>query len=138
MATVMHVMKDPWVAAGSDPSRRLVRGAGPGSSRPALRVYRRRRAVALVAVVAIALMAATVAWKALVGPGGGTLTTSGSPGAARALTASAQLYVVQPGDTLWSIVVARDHGADPRPEVDRLAMELGGRPLQAGDRIQLP
>lgn len=138
MTTAVHVMKDPWVAACSGSSRRLVWGAGPGTGGPAVRVYRRRRAVALLAVVAIALMAATAARMALAGAGGGALTTSGSPGAAPALVAPAQLYVVQPGDTLWSIVVARDHGRDPRPEVDRLAMELGGRPLQAGDRIQLP
>jgi hypothetical protein len=74
---------------------------------------------------------------ALAGPGGETLTTSGPPGAA-VTGAAERVYVVQPGDTLWSIVVATGRGGDPRPEVDTLALELHGQPLLPGQRLELP
>jgi hypothetical protein len=45
---------------------------------------------------------------------------------------------VRPGDTLWSIVVAHSRGGDPRPEVARLALRLGGRPLVPGQEVQIP
>jgi Tfp pilus assembly protein FimV len=109
-------------------------------------VYRRRRAVALLALVAVLLVTATTLRLALAGPGGGALTTSGSSGAAAAVAgpagpaapAGGHVYLVQPGDTLWSIVQTLGHGGDPRPTVDRLALQLDGRPLQPGQRLQLP
>jgi LysM repeat protein len=48
------------------------------------------------------------------------------------------VYVVQPGDTLWSIARAAQVGEDLRPVVDRLAAEVGHRPLQPGQRLVLP
>ena len=49
------------------------------------------------------------------------------------------VYVVQPGDTLWSIARRADPGADPRPLVDRLVEvnDLRGA-LHAGDQLRLP
>lgn len=47
-------------------------------------------------------------------------------------------YVVQRGDSLWSIARMVDAKADPRPLVDRLARAHGGALLRAGDRIALP
>ena len=49
------------------------------------------------------------------------------------------VYVVQPGDTLWSIARRADPGADPRPLVDRLVEvnDLRGT-LHAGDQLRLP
>ena len=49
------------------------------------------------------------------------------------------VYVVRPGDTLWTIARRADPGADPRPLVDRLVEvnDLRGT-LHAGDQLQLP
>jgi nucleoid-associated protein YgaU len=42
-------------------------------------------------------------------------------------------YVVQPGDTLWSIAQRLSPGEDPRPVVDALAEANG---VRAGDLVQ--
>lgn len=47
-------------------------------------------------------------------------------------------YIVQPGDTLWSIAARLDPGGDPRPLVERLAFENGGPRLRAGEMIAVP
>jgi LysM domain len=48
-------------------------------------------------------------------------------------------YVVEPGDTLWSIARRVAPGQDPRPVVDGLiaANDLGGG-LQAGQELSIP
>jgi LysM repeat protein len=60
---------------------------------------------------------------------------------ARASTAAGpeRSYVVQPGDTLWSIASER-YGGDPRSGVWKIQQRNGleGRPLVAGRRIVLP
>jgi hypothetical protein len=48
------------------------------------------------------------------------------------------VYVVRPGDTLWTIASKIAPGADPRPVVDDLADRAGGAVLQPGQRIELP
>jgi hypothetical protein len=132
-------MTDPWVVS---PPVRPVRSGWPERpdrphrpSRPDAGVYRRRRAVALLALVAVALGATLAFRQALAGPGGGALTITGSSGAASAPPMVGQVYVVQPGDSLWSIVRGTGHGGDPRPQVDRLAAQLHGRPLLPGERL---
>jgi LysM repeat protein len=67
---------------------------------------------------------------------GGPLTTIGSAGGAQ--PAVAHLYVVKPGDTLWSIALASGAKGDIRPLVDRLSAEVQGRPLQPGQQILVP
>jgi len=47
-------------------------------------------------------------------------------------------YVVQPGDTLWTIARSLQPEGDIRPLVDDLAATRHGRPLQPGERIELP
>lgn len=47
-------------------------------------------------------------------------------------------YVVQPGDTLWSIASRVEPGRDPRALVDHLEQEIGGDALQPGERLLLP
>ena len=53
--------------------------------------------------------------------------------------ASRVTYVVQPGDTLWSIARRVAPGQDPRPVVDRLieANDVRGG-LQAGQELSIP
>ena len=48
------------------------------------------------------------------------------------------VYVVQPGDTLWSIASRVEPGADPRPLVAQLQAQLRGQVLLPGDRLLLP
>jgi hypothetical protein len=73
---------------------------------------------------------------ALGGAGGGPLATTGSPSGPH--LASSRVWVVGPGDTLWNIARAIGSRGDIRPVVDRLSAEVGGHPLQVGERIPLP
>ena len=115
--------------------------SGPGrltpARRPAVspRVARRRRQVA--AVVALLLVASAVwALGGLLGwLGSGPLAAPGPD--PTAVPAAAVVHVVQPGETVWSIARAAQPRGEIRPFVDRLERELGGRPLQVGDRLLL-
>ena len=50
-----------------------------------------------------------------------------------------QVVVVEPGDTLWSIAKEHYPNRDPRPVVDRMTAQLGGRSaIWPGERITLP
>lgn len=89
----------------------------------------------LVVGAALLITAGSVVLQA-VRTGGGPLTTGGAtPGIN---LASDQVWVVQPGDTVWSIAQAADPGADVRPLVDRITAELKGQPLYPGERILIP
>jgi nucleoid-associated protein YgaU len=136
-----HVARPvPSVEAATRPST--------GSVQPATAAtYRRRRLVAGALVLGV-LLAGSWALGVL---GGGSLTASEarSPSSATAAVSigavepvSRRTYVVQPGDTLWSIARAltgtTDPGADVRPTVDALAAERHGRPLEVGETIVLP
>jgi LysM repeat protein len=72
-------------------------------------------------------------------PLGGAGGHSHAPGSAPAgaLRASG-VYVVQPGDTLWSIAQRVDPSGDPRPLVDRLAAQVGTDDVVPGERVTLP
>ena len=48
-----------------------------------------------------------------------------------------EIYVVQSGDTLWSIAMTFDTDGDPRDTVDRLAELNGGSNLYIGQRLVL-
>ncbi len=92
--------------------------------------YWRRRAVAAVLGVALVLVAAQA---------GGAL--GGSPLAvperrpAVSEAAGTIRYVVEPGDSLWSIAETLAPGEDPRPVVDALAEARRGAPLIPGETI---
>lgn len=142
MAAVAYPMSDPWVAS---------RTGRPGSAgrwgRPDAGMYRRRRAVVLLALVVVALVAAIAVRPALAGSGGGALTATRSSGAgtdaaaqaaAPASQAGVHVYIVQPGDSIWSIVQGSGHRGDLRPLVDRIALQLDGRPLQPGQHLLIP
>jgi len=100
-------------------------------------VYRRRRLVVAAGLATVAVVAVLVLRAALAGLGGGSLTTAGSSGAPLQ-PAVAHVHVVQQGETLWSIALSTAAGGDPRPIVDRLQTQLGGRPLQTGERLLVP
>ena len=48
-----------------------------------------------------------------------------------------EIYIVAPGDTLWSIASAIDADGDPRDTVDRLAGLNGGSSIYIGQRLIL-
>jgi len=71
------------------------------------------------------------------GPGGRPLATPGSVPAGGPV-AHHRIYVVQAGDTLWSIATQLDPRGDPRVVVDELAAEVGGDRIVPGQRLLLP
>tara|TARA_B100000945_G_scaffold286564_1_gene257536 strand:- start:1501 stop:1968 length:468 start_codon:yes stop_codon:yes gene_type:complete len=51
--------------------------------------------------------------------------------------ASREIYIVAPGDTLWSIASTIDNDGDPRDTIDRLADLNGGSSIYIGQRLIL-
>lgn len=96
------------------------------------RTRRRRLFLSLGVGVAVVLLALPVT--AL---GGRPATPPASPSTAVVVPGST-VYVVQPGDTLWSIATAFDHGGDPRPLAEAIAKETGSAVVVPGERIRLP
>jgi Tfp pilus assembly protein FimV len=102
-------------------------------------LYRRRRLVVLVvAVAALAAVAALVSvairTASEVGPSDpepvGITDEAGAP-------SPGDVYVVKPGDTLWSIAVQIAPDSDPRAVVAELREANGGAVLQVGERLDL-
>ncbi|HUZ44314.1 MAG TPA: LysM peptidoglycan-binding domain-containing protein [Acidimicrobiales bacterium] len=105
--------------------------------RPSPAVYRRRRLVAALCLsLVLGLAYVSLAHLGAVFPGSGPLTASGGPGSAVAV--ADQLYVVRPGDTVWSIADRFQSTGDERPLVARIMSELHGGQLQAGQAIRIP
>lgn len=69
--------------------------------------------------------------------GTGPRTVEVQPVQAPAVPVAGQQYVVQPGDTLWSIAEAIAPDSDPRPVVDALREANGGPVLEVGTRLTL-
>ena len=127
------------------PALRLVRNV----ARPSDAVYRRRR---LGAVVLLAGFALAVAVAAFTVAGAGTAPVSVGTGAApdglvadpaaygvtHASPPAGSFYVVQPGDTLWSIARRLQPEGDVRPLVDQLVDLNGGADLAVGQRLPIP
>jgi nucleoid-associated protein YgaU len=83
--------------------------------------------------VAIGLLVALAApWS---GRADGGLAT---PGPAQATLSAHAVYIVQPGDTLWSIAERLDPAGDPRPTMTALSEQAGGDTLRPGERLILP
>ncbi len=98
--------------------------------RPTTQVYVRRRLLVGLVVVAVVLGV----W---FGAGNVLANRSGAP-ASSAAVRPAIAYVVQPGDTLWSIA-ERHHGAIDQAEyVDLLVRRNGGATIQVGQSVTLP
>ncbi len=67
-----------------------------------------------------------------------TGTSIGGAGAVELQSVSAVMYVVQPGDTLWSIVHSIDPSGDERPLVDKLVSQLHGTVIYPGEQVEVP
>lgn len=123
-------------SAGPSPWSRLEPGERPLRPVPAPRrrqavVYRRRRLVALVALVAVAFLAGAVLTLVVASPAGGSLT-------AEAIEAERVTHVVEPGDTLWGVARQVAPDQDPRTVVDALAGARGTTTLVPGEVVVWP
>jgi nucleoid-associated protein YgaU len=120
---------EPRRLAGAEPIDRRRRPPSPAARR---RATIRRRLTAIAFVVGLVLVI-----RPLVLPGGDPLVV---PGRATPVAAAAgtRTYIVQPGDTLWSIARHLHPDQDPRPLVDQLSTQVPGGSLQAGQRVVLP
>lgn len=96
--------------------------------RASVAVRRRRTLLAIMALLLVALAL----------PLGGTGGHSHPAGSALAENGRPASYVVQPGDTLWSIAQRVAPGGDPRPLVAELASKIGSDRVVPGERITLP
>jgi nucleoid-associated protein YgaU len=110
----------------------VVPAGSPHRSASTAGVYRRRRIGAAVVVTSLVIALVIGVHGLLASFGGGPLTASERPGDAAAV------YVVQPGDTFWSIATRLRPGDDPRPLVAELVAAHGSPTLQAGERLRLP
>jgi hypothetical protein len=127
----------PRPSSQPDAPSRVERRVGPDR---ATRYRRRRLAVLVLATSALAGGVGAVGYiSSLVGPDGAPVPIDARPAAEPAGPAAADggVYVVQPGDTYWSIAEAMAPDEDPRPVVDRLREATGDDVLQAGERLVL-
>jgi LysM domain len=97
---------------------------------------RRRRLVAVVGLV-LAVALAVVGVRALVSVASVPSSPEPAPLGDRPVPVTGHTYVVQPGDTLWSIARTIAPDRDPRPVVDALRKANGGANLEVGDRLTL-
>jgi len=131
MAAVMTTRR-PGFGMWADPTIRPV----PRASAP---TYRRRRAAAAVLALGIVVVAAQ-AGGAL---GDSPLAVSERrpaplPSNDSPTDDGPTTYVVEPGDSLWSITEELAPGRDPRPVVDALSEARDGVPLIPGETIVVP
>jgi hypothetical protein len=85
----------------------------------------------LLAVAGLLLLALAL-------PLGGTGGNSHAAGSALAGNGHPVAYVVQPGDSLWSIAQRVNPSGDPRPLVAKLAAQVGSDTVVPGERVVLP
>ncbi len=124
--------------AARRPQLRLVHGGRSAVGRQRRRVFLVRRALVLLALVVVAAAGA--------GLGAVVLQAFTAPTPAAVAAESTRGYVVQPGDTLWSVAAQVAPGADPVQVVDRI-IELNSTsgaalrsdaPLLSGQRLVVP
>lgn len=125
VATWTEANDAPTVRTGVDVSaRRRVRASR--------RVRRHRVAASIVVVGLLVLLALPVS--AL----GGRPLAAHPTVPVTSLAGNPVSYVVQPGETLWSIASRLDPGGDPRPLVSELEARIGSDTVYPGERIVLP
>ncbi|MGH9188157.1 MAG: LysM peptidoglycan-binding domain-containing protein [Acidimicrobiales bacterium] len=129
MAAITISNRTWWESQPARPERRRPRSDAP-LPRPA---YRVRRTVAAGLATAVLL---TCGWAAGLVPAPDRVSTATPAPIVRPVAARG--YVVQPGDTLWSIARAVAPEGDVRIVVDQLADLNGGAGLRVGQRLLLP
>jgi hypothetical protein len=126
------------IAAATLPTtaRRQYSAVLPGHlahSQPTTQVYIRRRLLVLAVLLAVVVGV----W---VGAGSVRATRGGEPAVPSAgrSAVTAAAYMVQPGDTLWSIAAHHHGSADQADYVDALIQRNGGTVVQVGQVLSLP
>ena len=105
---------------------------------PTVATYRRRRLMVLLAAVTTALLLVVAASRAAATFGDVPASVSGRrPAPAQSPPPAAGIYVVQPGDTLWSIARRLQPEGDLRALVHHLTRVNGGAHLEVGQRLVL-
>ena len=117
----------------------------PPVTRPGARIYRRRRLAVLAVALGIVLLAALLLSRPGTANAGNVRMAAADAPIVRepaAYGASGQpvppraVYVVQPGDTIWSIAHDLEPSGDPRAAVDRLVALNGSASLEPGQRLR--
>jgi hypothetical protein len=112
-----------------------------GEFRSSSHLYARRRLLAVLTMVAIVLVLLVGAGYVVANRGGAPASASTirpATALALAVTAPANVYIVQAGDTLWSIG-QRFHGHTVLADyVDALVSANGGTELQVSQALALP
>lgn len=130
--------------------RVALRPSAPVRVAPTVRTIRRRRLMVLLAALTTAVLLVLAASRAAATfrdvpasvperrpvPALDAAATAGATPAAARRAASG--YVVQPGDTLWSIARHLQPQGDVRPLVDQLVDLNGGTDLAVGQRLPIP
>jgi Tfp pilus assembly protein FimV len=94
----------------------------------------RRRHVLLGVVAIVLLLALAVPW----GTKANSALSHPGPLSPGATLAPHSLYIVRPGDTLWSIAERLDPRGDPRPAMAALSAQAGGDTVRPGEHLILP
>jgi Tfp pilus assembly protein FimV len=102
-----------------------------GRPAPTVTAYRRRRLVALLAAGVTATLITSAATRSVA-------AFRDVPASVSERRPAPAAYVVQSGDTLWSIARRLDPSGDPRPLVDALVRLNGGSRLDVGQRLVIP
>ena len=97
---------------------------------PAARTFVRRRIGVAVFAAALAVSVAVAVDDGLADRGGDTASTSA--------VGRTNVYVVQPGDTLWAIAQRIHPGGDTAGYVDALVSLNGGSVIIPGQQLRLP
>lgn len=127
--------RKPMRTTGTRPELRVIQG---GRSPQAMaKVYRRRRVLAVVLLLAVVITGAIVI-RAGLHLAYDAATPSAVVPAVREPLAGERVIVVQPGDTLTSIARALQPEGDISPLVARLTKAHGPQMLMAGDRLIVP
>ncbi|MCB1000326.1 MAG: LysM peptidoglycan-binding domain-containing protein [Acidimicrobiales bacterium] len=122
--------RTPQVRRATPATRSLPgRYAVPARVMPDRSTFVRRRVGAVVFVVALVSSIGSVAERGLADRGGDP---------AFAATVGRTTYVVQPGDTLWSIATRLYPDADVVDVVDLLVVLNGSASIEAGQALDLP
>lgn len=126
-------------AIAADYPMRIGHPSRVSHGRPGPAVIRRRRLGAATILLALGflMVVGILDVQAVLGrTGSGPLSAAGArPGAE---LAADRVWVVQPGDTVWTIAQAAEPGADVRALVDEIDSELKGAPIYPGERIRIP
>lgn len=122
---------EPWLEPAVDDDELLVvvpRRRPRALPDRATRIRRRRLAVLIVGVVVLAAVASL--GRFVINNG-----TSGAVGETPPTPITDAVYVVQPGDTLWSIAQRIAPDEDPRPVVEELRELNEGVELEVGTKL---